>query len=114
LQVANDLLSIFNSHGQTLHLNFIQSYVALVNSKGNAYWLYKRADPKSYLSFRERDEEKVQAIRMLLDKSSIPFSYNKYSEFLIVIERAFVKKYKDVLIEMNRLRYATESATDEE
>jgi len=114
LQTAKDLLSVINSSGQLLTLNFTQSYVALVTPKGNVYWLYKRADPKSYLGFKERDEEKVEAIKNILDKSSIPFTYNKYKEFLIVIDRDFVKKHKDIILKVNNARYATEPVIIEE
>lgn len=113
LQTAKDLLSIINSSGQILQLNFTQSYVALVNSKGNVYWLYKRAEPKSYLGFKERDEEKVELIKNTLDNSSIPFTYNKYKEFLIVIDREFVKKHKDIILKVNNIRFSTETVTTE-
>ena len=79
LQTAKDILAIINSDEHVLNLNFTQSYVSIVNkNKSNIYWLYKRAEPKSYIGFREKDEEKVENIKNLLDKSSIPFTYTKY------------------------------------
>jgi len=114
LQTANDLLGIINDSGQTLKLNFTQSYVALVNTRGNAYWLYKRAEPKSYLGFKEKNDEKVEAIKTLFDTSSIPFSYNKYQEFLVVVDKAFVKKHKDVFIKVHNIRYSTDNGTSDE
>lgn len=114
LQSAKELLNIINSSRQTLKLIFTQRYVALINTRGNAYWLYKRTNPKSYLGFKEKNDEKVEAIKSVLDNASIPFTYNKYQEFLIVVDKDFIKKHKDVFIKVNNIRYATDSATTEE
>jgi hypothetical protein len=114
LQTAKELLSVINSTGQTLKLNFTQSYIALINSRGNAYWLYKRSDPKSYLGFKEKDDEIVEAIKSILDKSSVPFTYNKYNEFLIVVDKEFVKKHKDIFVKVNNSRYSVDSEAVEE
>lgn len=114
LQTAKELLNTINSSGQTLKLNFTQSYVALINTRGNAYWLYKRTDPKSYLGFKEKNDEKVEAIKSVLDTASLPFQYNKYQEFLIVVDKDFIKKHKDVFIKVNNIRYATDTGTTEE
>ena len=114
LQTAKELLNIINLSGQTLKLNFTQSYVALINTRGNAYWLHKRSDPKSYLGFKEKSEEKVEAIKNILDNASIPFTYNKYQEFLIVVDKEFVKKHTDIFVKINNLRYATVTETSEE
>lgn len=114
LQTAKDLLNVINVNGQNLKLNFTQSYVALVNPRGNAYWLYKRADPKSYLGFKEKDDEKTEAIKNILDKSAVPFTYNKYQEFLIVIDRDFIKKHKDIFLKVNDIRFPTEISTLED
>lgn len=113
LQTAKDLLAIINSSEKVFTLNFTQSYVAIINSsKSNIYWFYKRAEPKSYLGFRERDDEKVESIKNLLDKSSIPFTYNKYKEFLIVIDRDFVKKHKEIVSTINKIRFSVEPETE--
>ena len=114
LQTAKELLSIINSTGQILKLNFTQSYVALINSKGNAYWLYKRAEPKSYLGFKEKDDEKTDSIKNILDKSSVPFTYNKYQEFLIVVDKEFVKKNKEIFIKVNNIRNSIGTETNED
>lgn len=114
LQTAKELLTAINSSGQSLKLNFTQSYVALINSRGNAYWLYKRSDPKSYLGFKEKDDEKVEAIKSILDKSSVPFTYNKYKEFLIVVDKEFIKKHKDIFVKVNNARYSLDIVTAEE
>jgi hypothetical protein len=114
LQTAKELLNAINSSGQVLKLNFTQSYVALINTRGNAYWLYKRTDPKSYLGFKEKNDEKVEAIKSILDNAALPFTYNKYQEFLIVVDKEFIKKHKDIFIKVNDIRFATETGTTEE
>lgn len=114
LQTAKELLSIINSTGQILKLNFTQSYVALINSKGNAYWLYKRTEPKSYLGFKEKDDEKTEAIKNILDKSAVPFTYNKYQEFLIIVDKEFVKKNKEIFVKVNNIRNSIGTETNED
>lgn len=114
LQTAKELLTIINSTEQILKLNFTQSYIALVNSKGNAYWLYKRSEPKSYLGFKERDDEKTEAIKNIFDKSAVPFTYNKYQEFLIVVDKEFVKKNKEIFLKVNNIRNSMETETNED
>lgn len=114
LQTAKELLSIINSTGLILKLNFTQSYVALINSKGNAYWLYKRTEPKSYLGFKEKDDEKTEAIKNILDKSAVPFTYNKYQEFLIVVDKEFVKKNKEIFVKVNNIRNSIGTETNED
>jgi hypothetical protein len=115
LQTAKDLLAILNHDSQSIVLNFTQSYISLVRNGTNAYWLHKRVSPKSYFGFKERDEEKVEAIKSLLDKSSIQYIYNKNKEFLILVDTEFVKKAKDVIIKVHRIRFAgpnTEESTE--
>lgn len=114
LQTAKELLSILEGSGPTLKLNFTQSYVALITNRGNAYWLYKRSEPKSYLGFKEKNDEKVEAIKGILDKASIPFTYNKYQEFLIVLDKEFLKKHKDMFLKINNIRYAEGSEITDE
>jgi hypothetical protein len=115
LQTAKELLDIINSSGHTLKLNFTQSYVALINSNGNAYWLQKRTEPKSALYFKVKNEEKVEAIKSIFDNASIPYLYSlKYQDFYVVVDKNFLKTHKDIFIAINNLRYSIEAvATDE-
>jgi len=107
LQTAKDLLALINSSGQNFNLNFTQLYVSLMGNKGNnAYWLYKRADPKSYLGFKERDAEKVEAIKEVFDQASIEHTYNKYQEFYVYMDRDFIKQYRDIILKVNEIRFS--------
>jgi hypothetical protein len=115
LQTAKELLSHLNQGGSNLKLNFTQSYVSLVNSnRGNAYWLHKRTDPKSYFGFKEKDDEKVEAIKEIFDKSSLPFTYNKYKEFLVVVDKEFIKKHKDIFMKVDSIRFTNQESFNDE
>jgi hypothetical protein len=118
LQAANELLNTINSTrinstSLPLRLNFTQSYIAIVGPKGNAYWLYKRSQPKSYLGFKERNDEKVEVIKSIFDAASIPFTYNKYQEFLVVIDVDFIREHRDTFIEINKLRISDALISEE-
>jgi len=108
LQAASELLNIFNSSEQVFKLKFTQSYIAITNNQSNAYWMSKRSEPKSYFGFKEKNEEKVEAIRKLLDEASINFTYNKSHEFLITVDKDFIKKNQEVFIQINTIRYKSE------
>ena len=107
LQTARELLGILKDCEQALKLNFTQSYVALVSSRGNAYMLNKRHEPKSSLYFIEKNEEKVEAIKNLSDTFSIPLTYSKYQEFIINVDKDFIKKNKDFFGKVHNIRFAT-------
>jgi len=110
LQTAYELRDIINNGEQTLKLNFTKDYIALVSNRGNAYWLCKRLEPKSKLGFKEKNEEKAEAITTLFMTSSISFTY-KSQEFLIDVDKDFIKKHKDVFCKIHDIRYTTNGGT---
>lgn len=114
LSTAKDLLSVVNTTQHILTLNYTQTYIALVNSRGNAYWLNKRTDPKSYFAFREKNDEKAETIKNLLDKSAIQFNYNKYKDFVVTIDKEFVKNHKDTIVQINNIRFLKYPPSDED
>lgn len=105
LQTADDILKIINSEALTFNVIYTQTYISLSYGGRNLYWLNKRAQPKSYLNFKEKDEEKVQVIKNLFDKANISYSYNKYKDFSITIDNNFVKTHKDLIKEINDIRF---------
>lgn len=116
LQTAKEFLSMINSGGLALKLNFTQSYVALTDTYGyNAYTFRKRTDPKSALHFKVKNDEKLETMKSIFDNASLPYIYNsKYQEFFIIVDQAFLKTHKDIFIAINNLRYSIEAvATDE-
>lgn len=106
LNNAKELSKILANDSVKFTLNFTQNYISLIiNGKGNAYWLYKKSEPKSNLGFKEKDEEKVELIKQLLDSSLIPYNYNKYQEFYFVLDIEAIKKYTDILQKINEIRF---------
>ena len=113
LSASKELLSLFESQGQSMSLNYTKYYISLVKNRANAYWLYKRTEPKSYLGFKERDEEKVLAIKKLFEASSIYLKYNSYQEFYLEIDSEFIKKHKELLGKLNEIRFKGKVLLDE-
>lgn len=106
LNNAKELQKILDNENVKYTLNFTQLYISLIiNGKGNAYWLYKKSEPKSLLGFKEKDIEKVDAIKELLESNSIPYTYNKYKEFYLYVDFDFVKKHKEIFKKINEIRY---------
>jgi hypothetical protein len=106
LNNAKELQKILDTENVKYTLNFTQLYVSLIiNGKGNAYWLYKKSEPKSLLGFKEKDIEKVDAIKELLESHSIPHTYNKYKEFYLYVDLDFIKKHKEIFKKINEIRY---------
>ena len=105
LQIAKELLNIINNGSQELKLNFTKNYLPLINNRGNIYWLYKRAEPKSGFGFVEKNDEKIEAIQNLFNASSILFKYNKSQEFIIEVDKDFVEKNKDIFIKIHNIRF---------
>lgn len=106
LNNAKELQKILDTETVKYTLNYTQLYVSLlINGKGNAYWLYKKSEPKSLLGFKEKDTEKVDAIKEILESHSIQHTYNKYKEFYLYVDLDFIKKHKEVFKKINEIRY---------
>lgn len=106
LNNAKELQKILESENIKFTLNYTQHYVSLIiNGKGNAYWLYKKSEPKSHLGFKEKDDEKVEAIKTLLDTSALTYTYNKYKEFYVYLDAEILKTKKDIFKQINAIRY---------
>jgi hypothetical protein len=106
LNNAKELQKILESENIKFTLNYTQNYVSLIiNGKGNAYWLYKKSDPKSHLGFKEKDVEKIEAIKTILDTSELTYNYNKYNEFYIYLDAEILKTKKEIFKQINAIRY---------
>lgn len=82
IQTAEEILSIVNGETKAFSIIYTQEYVSISSAGRNTYWLYRRVQPKSHLNFREKEEEKVEMIKALFDKSNISYTYNKWKESL--------------------------------
>lgn len=107
LDAAKELLRVLKILDNELTLNFTQSYVSIVKQNNRPlYWLNKRATPKSYLSFRERDDKKVEAIKSILDKQNISFSYkNKDSIFIFTLGKDYLTQQENTFKEIHNIRF---------
>jgi hypothetical protein len=103
VQAANALLNIVNTADQPFTLNFRQPYVALRHSTGaNSYWFTRLSDPKSWLNFRGRDSEKVEAVKKLLDGAALDYRF-RMKEFRIAVDAQSLSQHQSVFKEIHKL-----------
>lgn len=118
LQAARDILNIVNEGQNELALSYTQAYIGISSGRSfssggrNAYWLNRRAQPKSYLNFREKEDERAETIKALLDNSGISYSYNKWKEFALTIDSSFVKNQKDLIKKIHEIRFTGPKTED--
>lgn len=66
-------------------------------------YFQRKGNPKSYLSFKVRNEDAVNKIKELFDSHDLSYNYNKYKEFILTIDNNFVEKQKDMFISIFKL-----------
>lgn len=104
LKTAKELLNIIESSKKSL--NYTQSYISIVMDNLNSYMLNKRTKPTSIMWFRVKDDEKVDKIKIILDKYGISYNYNNRSrDFSMNIDEDFVRDNKDLLVDINNIRF---------
>ena len=108
LQTAKELLNIINNGSQELKLNFTKTYLALINNRGNVYWLQKRTEPNSNFGFAEKNKNKIKAINNLLNAPPIHFT-QKNQWFSFDVDKDFVEKNKDIFIKIHNIRFGVNS-----
>lgn len=109
---AKELLDIFKDQVNKIHIGYTQSYIIISIDGKNAYWLHKRMKPTSTLVFSVKDEEKVDAIKKLLDGVGISFTYNRYKEFMLIVDTKIIKSSSDLLKQILEIRF--KKVTEEE
>ncbi len=116
LEAAKKLLKIIHEvDDATFTLGFTQSYIKLTKNGKGVYFLEKKAKPKSYYSFKEKDEEIVEAIKSKLDAQNISHIYNKYNNFVVTIDESFFSANADLFKNIHKIRMAKgKSAQSEE
>lgn len=88
-----------------VNLKYTQSYISINIDNRNAYWFCKRMQPTSALFFNVKDDEKAEAIKMILGQKKIAFTYNKYKEFMLTVDIEFIKANFDLIQEIHDLRF---------
>lgn len=97
LETAKKHLEMLSELEKNIELKFTQSYVSIVINGRNYYMYDKRTKPNSVVWFNVKEEEKVDAIKKLLDEKNIVYGYNKYKDFSFTFDKNFLTKNQDLL-----------------
>lgn len=112
LETAKKHLEILSEIEKNIGLKFTQSYVSIVINGKNYYMYDKRTKPNSVVWFNVKEEEKVDAIKKLLDEKNIVYGYNKYKDFSFTFDKNFLTKNQDLLKKIHEIK-EKEFTTDE-
>jgi len=96
LETMDYLLKLFSNIYEGASLNYVQSYISILYSGNNHFWLRKRSQKKSLMGFRKRDETKDKIIE-LLDESKISFT-EKRKLFELTIDKELISQNEEVFI----------------
>jgi len=112
LVTAKKHLEILSELEKNIELRFTQSYVSIVINGKNYYMYDKRTKPNSAVWFNVKEEEKVDAIKKLLDEKNIVYGYNKYKDFSFTFDKNFLTKNQDLMKKIHEIK-EKEFTTDE-
>lgn len=112
LETAKKHLEILSEIEKNIELKFTQSYISIVINGKNYYMYDKRTKPNSVVWFNVKEEEKVDAIKKLLDEKNIVYGYNKYKDFSFTFDKNFLTKNQDLLKKIHEIK-EKEFTTDE-
>lgn len=111
LDAAKELLKIISEIDSAISLGFTQSYIKLTKNGKGVFYLSRKAEPKSYFSFKEKDEEMTEVIKSKLDGHNISFTYNKYNDFVFTVDKRFFSSNSAVFKEIQKIRMTKEQLT---
>ncbi|MDO8721993.1 MAG: hypothetical protein Q7J31_07165 [Syntrophales bacterium] len=103
LNTAKELFSLVETDKKSI--NYTQSYISIVINGRNSYNLDKRTQPTSILWFNVKDDEKVDAIKMVFDNNNVVYNYNRYKDFVINVDQNMIKSKKDMFQEIIKIRH---------
>ncbi|MCM2284844.1 MAG: hypothetical protein NDI81_08690 [Desulfobacula sp.] len=95
-----------------LELNCVKSYVAIWDGKRNLFGLHKRSNPRSLMIFNEKDVSTVEMIKGRFDQANIPYDYNKYSDFVVYLDKMIVSNNIELFIEIMKTRRGIASESE--
>jgi hypothetical protein len=98
LETMDYLLKLFSNIYEGASLNYVQSYISILYSGNNHFWLRKRSQKKSLMGFRKRDETKDKIIE-LLDESKFSFT-EKRKSFELTIDKELISQNEEVFIKI--------------
>lgn len=103
INTAKELFNLVETDKKSI--NFTQSYISIVINGRNAYNLDKRTQPTSALWFNIKDDEKVDAIKMVFDTNNIVYNYNRYKDFVINVNQDMIKSKKEMFQEIMKIKH---------
>jgi len=112
LETAKKHLEILSEIEKNIDLKFTQSYVSIVINGKNYYRYDKRTKPNSVVWFNVKEEEKVDAIKKLLDEKNIVYGYDKDKDFSLTFDKKFLTDNQDLLKKIHEIK-EKEFTTDE-
>lgn len=112
LNAAKKVLNVLTEVDGNLTFRFTQSYITIAKQGKNLYYFAMRAKPRSLFWFKEKDDERIEKIKALIDKDNIFYTYNKYNEFVMSIDENSLQ-YKNALQEIHKIRFPKESVNQE-
>lgn len=92
---------------------YTQSYARInINGKSH-YFFHKRNSPNVFIEFYVKDEEKKSLIEKLLADKGFDYNYNNYKAFTFATNKDFIKKHKDLFLEIHEIKDRELSPEDE-
>jgi len=98
LETMDYILNLFSGIFTGSNLNYVNSYISIMYSGLNYFWLRKRSNNKSLLGFRKKDETKEKIIE-LLDENKISYT-EKRKSFALIIDKELIEKNQEVFIKI--------------
>lgn len=105
LQTAKKHLEVLLEKDNNIELKYTQSYISIVVNGKNSYWYDKRTKPNSVVWFNIKEEEKVYAIKKLLEEKNIVYNYNKYKDFSFNYDKQFLNKNQDLMKQIHEIKF---------
>ena len=105
LETAKKHLELLIEIEKNIELKLTQSYVSIVVNGRNTYMYDKRTKPNSVIWFNIKEDEKVDAIKKLLDDKNIVYSYGKYKDFSFTYDKQFLVKNQDLMRQIHEIKF---------
>lgn len=113
LEVAKKYFELINDVEKNIDFRFTQSYISITVNGKNCYYFNKRTKPNSVFWFNVKEEEKVDTIKQILDKNGFGYTYNKYKNFILTIDKNFINKNKGLLLKIHEIKHKEFNPADD-
>jgi len=104
LELAKLHMEFIKGVEKNIELKFTQSYISIVINGRNNYMYDKRTKPSSVIWFSVKEDEKMEAIKKLLDDNKIVYGENKYKELNFTFDKNFANKNKELLLKIHEIK----------